>query len=81
MIAQHHPHRKTGVISGDMVGQAVTVILIIYKKSVTLPKGSSEAINRRRTYNTRIRRIKKTNNGLKNTKQKTEQQQCHNKQV
>ena len=80
MIVQHNPHRKTGVISGDMVGQAVTVILIIYKKSVTLPKGI-RSHKQKKNRQHKNKKNKKTNNGIKNTKQKTEQQQCHKKQV
>ena len=47
-----------------------TIIKIFVKKRLKIPKGQSEAVNRRKTDNTMVKR-KRTNNDLQNTTQKT----------
>ena len=47
-----------------------TIIKIFVKERLKIPKGQSEAVNRRKTDNTMVKR-KRTNNDLQNTTQKT----------
>jgi hypothetical protein len=61
-------------LSNEYVGDVIILTHVIkYKKSLEIPKGQSEPVNRRRTYNTMAKRKKhkRTNNDLQRSTKHT----------